>query len=130
MSRYFQNQKANIADAESFMYQPPWELAQQSLAINQQGIDQGLATAQLFNNIDVNYIDDPREREIVENAQKYYNERAGEITNAISEDPMSWRKQNLALQNLSNEFKADMTTGELGKVQGSYNSFTKLDANQ
>lgn len=120
MARYFQTQRANIADADSFMYKPPMELLREAATMHDQGIAQGLSSAQLFENINVDYIDDPVEKAIVENAKMYYNDRSAEIIDRISKDPMSYKKEMLNIQNLAKELQQDMTHGELGKVQQSY----------
>lgn len=118
MARFYQAPTPNFVD--DFMYQPPWEMMQQALAVNEQGVQSSLAQAELFKNLDIKYIDDPVERENVEKIKNYYTSKADELTNAIGQDPMKWRSFLPEISKFSKELQEDMTTGNISKIQGSY----------
>ena len=121
MGRFYKTALPNFVD--NFMYQPPWEMAMKSLAINEEGVQKAMASTELFKNLDVKYINDPVERENVEKIKQYYSSKADEITQAIQKDPMSWRSKLPELTKFGRELQDDLSTGNLSKIQGSYSSY-------
>lgn len=125
MAQFYQTAEGRIDSADSFMYKPPIELMQQALDYNNQGVSTALATANLYNNLDINYIDDAREREIVDRKVSYYSNKSKEIQDEILKDPSAWQRLQPNIQALGAELQKDMTTGDIAKIQGSYNSLQK-----
>ena len=121
MGRFYQG--ATPTFAENGIYQPPWELAQQTLSINEQGVDNELAKAELFKNIDIKYINDPEEAARVQKVKDYYTGKADEITSALQKDPMSWRSLAPDLNQFSKQLQEDYTSGNISKFQSSYNNY-------
>lgn len=125
MAQFYQTAEGGIENADSFMYQPPVELMKQALDYQNQGITNSLASANLYNNLNINYIDDEREREVVNNIIGYYSDKSKEIQDQILQDPSSWQRLQPSLQALGAELQKDMTTGDISKIQGSYASLQK-----
>ena len=127
MGRLFQPTELQFDN--SFMYQPPWELAKQALEYNEAGIEQTLQAASLFDNIDVKYIPDPVEQAIVEKEIKNYSDKANEYSTnmqlQLQNSPQSWKKYMPQLQSLGADLAKNMKTGNLSKIQQSAASFEK-----
>lgn len=127
MARFY---KTSVPEfVEDFIYQPPWELAQEVMKTNEEGIQNTLGAASLLQNIDINYIPDPVEKAKVEELQKKYGDAASSLaTNlqiGLQNNPQAWRKTLPELSNLSSELNKDIKSGEIAKITQSYNNYTK-----
>ena len=124
MSRFY-----TPAQAPQFiegMYTPPWELINKNLEVNQQGYDNTLATTNLFNDLDIQHIDDPVIREQAEKIKSYYRDKSQAITEAIQKDPMAWKRAMPNIQNLGRELSKDMKEGDIARMREQYNSLAKF----
>lgn len=124
MSRFY-----TPAQAPQFiegMYTPPWELINKNLEVNQQGYDNTLATTNLFNDLDIQHIDDPVIREQAEKIKSYYGDKSQAITEAIQKDPMAWKRAMPNIQNLGRELSKDMKEGDIARMGEQYNSLAKF----
>lgn len=108
------------------LYTPPWEMINKSLEQNQQGYENALTTTNLFDNLDIKYIEDPVIKEQVEKIKGYYSNKANSITEAIKANPMDWRKSGINIQNLSKELQEDMKSGDISRFQDSYQSLSNF----
>ena len=63
---------------DDFVYTPPFEMMDRALKVNQEGMDTAIATANLFNNINIDYIDDEQQRQRV---GEIINKYAGQAEN-------------------------------------------------
>lgn len=104
------------------LYTPPWELMDKALSYNQQGYDNALATTNLFQDIDINSINDPVVKEQVDGIKKYYESKSNEITKAIQANPMDWKKSRIGIQNLGRELQEDMKRGSIARIQNAHES--------
>ena len=68
----------------------------------------------------------PDEQRVKEISQGYANE-VDNITKAITQNPMEWRKYMPTIKDLGRKMNNDFTTGELGKIQGNYNAYQEYD---
>lgn len=124
MGRYY-NTTATPQFVEG-MYTPPWELINKSLEANQQGYENVLTTTNLFNDIDIQHIEDPIIKEQAQKLKDYYTGRAEDITKAIQKDPTAWRKANPEIQNLARELDKDVKSGEISRLNQQYQSLASF----
>ena len=114
---------------ENYMYQPPWELAKQAMAVNEQGIQDSLNATNLLKNIDINYIPEAGQKAIVDRIQKKYTEAADNISKNIqlglSQSPESWKKFSPEISNLGSTLQKDIKSGEIATITQSYNNHNK-----
>ena len=114
---------------ENYIYQPPWELAKQAMAVNEQGIQDSLNAANLLKNIDINYIPEAGQKAIVDRIQKKYAEAADNISKNIqlglSQSPESWKKFSPEISNLGSTLQKDIKSGEIATITQSYNNHNK-----
>lgn len=123
MGRYFQTAPTQFID--NYIYQPPWELIEGALSKKQQEYDNILATAKLFNDVKINHLNSEDENYNVAEKQRYYSERAQAITEAIAKDKMNTSAYIPLLDELQKEITKDFTSGDISKIQGSYNAYQK-----
>ena len=125
MGRFY-NAQADTPQFVEGMYTPPWELINSKLEENQKGYENTLATTNLFNDIDIQHIEDPVVKEQAQQIKDYYTGKATAITDAIKNDPTAWRKAMPNIQNLSRELQKDMKSGDIYNMQQSYASMAKF----
>lgn len=125
MGRFYQTAKPEFVD--DFIYQPPWELMKEALGQEQSDYDVALAKADLFKNIDINYIEDPIEKEKVRQKQEYYASKADELTNSLYNSGNDWRKMMPQINNLKKELEADYKTGDINNIQKSAAAYKAMD---
>jgi len=125
MGRFY-NASANTPQFIDGMYTPPWELINSKLQENQQGYDNVLATTNLFNDIDIQHIEDPVVKEQAQKIKDYYTQKSEEITNSIKDDPMAWKKAMPNIQGLTRELQKDMKSGDISNMQQQYASLAKF----
>jgi len=121
MARFFQTAPTQFV--EDFIYQPPWELIQKATAQKQAQYDNLMAQAKLFENLPIQHLQGEDDVYNVKELQKYYGEKANQITDAIKKDPISLGKYLPNIEALSKELQADFTTGNISKIQSSYNAY-------
>ena len=121
MARFFQTAPTQFV--EDFIYQPPWQLIQQATAKKQQEYDNMLAQAKLFDNLPIQHLQGEDDVYNIQEKQRYYSEKANQIAQAIKRDPASVNKYLPNIEALSKELQQDYTTGDISKIQGSYNAY-------
>ena len=121
MARFFQTAPTQFV--EDFIYQPPWQLIQQATAKKQQEYDNMLAQAKLFDNLPIQHLQGEDDVYNIQEKQRYYSEKANQIAQAIKKDPTSVNKYLPNIEALSKELQQDYTTGDISKIQGSYNAY-------
>ena len=121
MARFFQTAPTQFV--EDFIYQPPWQLIQQVTAKKQQEYDNMLAQAKLFDNLPIQHLQGEDDVYNIQEKQRYYSEKANQIAQAIKRDPASVNKYLPNIEALSKELQQDYTTGDISKIQGSYNAY-------
>ena len=102
---------------DDFVYTPPFEMMEKALKVNQEGMDTAIATANLFNNINIDYIDDEQQRQRVGEIIKKYAGQADDVAALIRQDPSKWRQQGAALSGLKNQLAQDFQYGEIYRTQ-------------
>lgn len=102
---------------DDFVYTPPFEMMEKALKVNQEGMDTAIATANLFNNINIDYIDDEQQRQRVGEIIKKYAGQADNVAALIRQDPSKWRQQGAALSGLKNQLAQDFQYGEIYRTQ-------------
>jgi hypothetical protein len=126
MGRFYQTAKPQFI--EDMIYQPPWELMKEALGAEQDRYDVAVAKADMFNHVDVNYIDDPVERQKVADKQAYYAERADALTQKFqSATGNDWAKSMPELNKLRRELEQDYKTGDIHKIQESADQYAKME---
>ena len=119
MGRLYKTSSANTLD---YMYKMPQQLMLGALQNTEAQIDNIYQQSDLLNNAltKVKYLT-PDEQRVKEISQGYANE-VDNITKAITQNPMEWRKYMPTIKDLGRKMNNDFTTGELGKIQGNYNA--------
>lgn len=102
---------------DDFVYTPPFEMMEKALKVNQEGMDTAIATANLFNNINIDYIDDEQQRQRVGEIINKYAGQADNVAALIRQDPSKWRQQGAALSGLKNQLAQDFQYGEIYRTQ-------------
>lgn len=102
---------------DDFVYTPPFEVMDRALKVNQEGMDTAIATANLFNNINIDYIDDEQQRQRVGEIINKYAGQADNVAALIRQDPSKWRQQGAALSALKNQLAQDFQYGEIYRTQ-------------
>ena len=102
---------------DDFVYTPPFEMMDRALKVNQEGMDTAIATANLFNNINIDYIDDEQQRQRVGEIINKYAGQADNVAALIRQDPSKWRQQGAALSALKNQLAQDFQYGEIYRTQ-------------
>ena len=102
---------------DNFVYTPPFEMMEGALKVNQEGMDTAIATANLFNNLNIDYIDDEQQRQRVGEIINKYAGQAENIAALIRQDPSKWRQQGAALSGLKNQLAQDFQYGEIYRTQ-------------
>ena len=123
MGRFFQTAPTQFV--EDYIYQPPWELIQQAAAQKQKVYDTAIATAKLFDNLQIDHLQGEDDVYNVKEKQRYYAENAANIAKAIQNDPSKARQYMNNIEALSKELQKDMTTGDISKIQSSAQAYKK-----
>ena len=121
MGRFFQTAPTQFV--EDYIYQPPWELMQQAAAKEQQIYDTAIATAKLFDNLQIDHLQGEDDVYNVKEKQRYYAENAANIAKAIQNDPSKARQYMNNIEALSKELQKDVTTGDISKIQSSAQAY-------
>lgn len=120
MARFYKTTTPDFVD--DFMYTPPWELAGKVMEANEQGIQTALASAQVFEDFDIDYIEDPVVKEKVEGIQAKYADSADEISKnlqaTLASNPQSWRSAMPKIGNLAQSLQKDFKSGDIAKIIG------------
>lgn len=124
MGRFYQ--PAQAPQFVEGMYTPPWELIDKKLQENQKGYDEAVATANLFNDIDIQHIDDPILKAEAESLKNYYTGKVGAISEAIQKDPTSWKRNMPQIQKVGQELTNDMKNGRIAELQQQAASYQKF----
>ena len=122
MSRFYKTTTPDFVD--DYMYQPPWELMEKAMEVNEEGIQKALASTSLFNNLEIQHLDDPIVNAKVEELRNKYTGTADDITSNIQSEiainPQAWKKYVPEISNLQSEFQKDYLTGDIAKLQRDY----------
>ena len=113
---------------DDFVYRPPFEMMDRALKVNQEGMNTAIATANLFNNINIDYIDDEQQRQRVGEIIKKYAGQADDIAALIRQDPSKWRQQGAALSGLKNQLAQDFQYGEIYRTQKNAENWKEFQA--
>lgn len=125
MGRFYQTAKPEFVN--DFIYQPPWELMQQALTQEQNNYDVSLAKADLFKDLNINYIEDPIEKQRVAEKQNYYATRADELTNSLKNAGNDWKKILPQLNDLKKELSTDYKTGDIHNFETSAANYKAME---
>ena len=123
MGRFFQTAPTQFV--EDYIYQPPWELIQQAAAQKQKVYDTAIATAKLFDNLQIDHLQGEDDVYNVKEKQRYYAENAANIAKAIQNDPSKAQQYLNNIDSLQKELQKDMTSGDLSHIIGSAQAFKK-----
>lgn len=125
MARYYQT--ANPEFVENFVYTPPYELMLQVANRKQAQYDQAISTAKLLGDVQIEHLNGEYDTANVLEKQRYYNDRANSIVEAIRKDPMNVNGYLGEIDKLQKELKTDFTTGEISKITGSKAAASKWE---
>lgn len=108
------------------LYTPPWEMMDKALSYNQEGYDNALATTDLFENLDIQHIEDPIVKEQVQKIKDYYSGKINSISEAIKANPMDWKKSRVSIENLSKDLQENLKNGEIARIQKAAGSLSNF----
>lgn len=115
--------------SNDFMFQAPWELAMNALQFNEKQVDTIYDQAHLLGDTasNINFLE--ADRANVEAEKEAINSQISEVTNALASDPTQWKKQMPRIRQISQSLQNNMRTGNLSKIQGSYNAYQNFVKN-
>src|SRR5688572_2575437 len=124
MARYYKTASANPMD---YMYQMNLPLMQSVLAANEAGVNAEIAKADQVGDLATkfNYLTPDADR--AKAIGDEYAKQIDDITRAIQQDPMSWRKKKGQIKNLSDTLQQNYRTGEISKISANYAKYKELD---
>lgn len=118
MARFYKTTNPDFVD--DFMYTPPWELAGKVMEANEQGIQQTIASTQMFQDFDIQHINDPVLKEQAEGIKNKYASSADEIAKSLqtqlASNPQAWRSQLPKIGKLAQELQKDVRSGDIFKM--------------
>jgi len=107
------------------IYQPPYELIQQAMAMQQQGYDTALTQTDALNGmLNILHRNSEADTAAANEIKNYYGSQIDEITGTIQRDPANWRKNLNRIRNLQREIQQDRTSGRIAKLEGTYNAYS------
>jgi len=114
MGRFY---STNVPRSVDYAYKPPFELMMKAIANSDAQTDEIYNQADLLENemLKVKFMEQDQGR--VKAKQDYYKEKIGELTGAIAENPLEWRRAMPKLRNTSRELKQDLNAGEIARIQ-------------
>ena len=126
MGQFFTTVNPNFI--EDALYQSPLDLAEKLLSKRQERHDKFIEEVPLLGEAakKVQYINDPIEREIVNRNLQAINDRVNDLTTKITNDPLNYNTYQKELNALKNDVGLNLTSGELSKVQASYNNYERV----
>lgn len=120
MARYYRTSSANPMD---YMYNLPTEMMGTVLQNEDFQINNIVNTADLIGSSVLKVPHLTQDKDLLEERQKYYQDKTDGITKSILESgPGSWKKYQGTIKEMGRELQQDMTTGNLSKIQSSYNT--------
>lgn len=123
MAQYYKTSKPTYVD--DFMYQPPWELAKEVILAKDKRInDQIAGAAELEKVLNFNYLDFDEEKAIQK--QMEYRSKIQDLVSKIQEDPENYTRYKNELLDTSKSLQADMTTGEIAAITGTFSAAEKF----
>lgn len=124
MARFYKTASASPMD---YMHQLNLPLMQNVLAANEAGVNQEITKADQIGDLAAkfNYLtpDSDRARAISEQ----YSKQVDDLTKAIQQDPMNWRKKKGDIKSLSRDLEQNYKTGEISKISSNYSRYKELD---
>lgn len=124
MARFYKTASANPMD---YMYQLNLPLMQSVLAANEAGVNAEIQRADQIGDLAAkfNYLTPDAERAKAISDQ--YTSQIDDLTRAIQQDPMSWRKKKGDIRNLARGLEQNYRVGEISKIAGNYARYKELD---
>lgn len=124
MGRYYKTASANPMD---YMYQLNIPLMQNVLAANEAGVNAELQQANQLGDIasKFNYLTPDADR--AKAISEEYTKQVDDLSRAIQQDPMSWRKKKGDIKTLSRSLEQNYRVGEISKIAGNYSRYKELD---
>jgi hypothetical protein len=125
MGRFYRTSTPNLVD--NAMYQPPIELMAGVINNINTDIQQGQAEYQsLFDQLQARALgpDQNRLKEIIGD----YQAKINDLTTAIQDNPLEYRKQLGAIRNLGRDIKNNWSTGEVSAMQNNFAAREKFIA--
>ena len=125
MGRFYETEKSRFVD--DFIYKPNYNLMNAVLTNEQTGIDKAKAdNADLLNQLKYDYIKkSAADRANAEKIRQEYARKVDVVTNKIRDTTKNWRDARPEIDNLRKELAQDYATGNISKLQESYNLYNK-----
>ena len=114
MGRFYQTAKPEFV--ENIIQQPPWELAQQALAVKQLGYDNALQSTDIVRDLlDVQHLnfEDDKVKEI----KNTYNTKIDDLVSKIAKDPKNYNKVLPEIKNISREIGSSRKEGDIANIE-------------
>jgi hypothetical protein len=125
MSRFYRTAQGQFLDDN--IYQPPWELAQQVIATQEQRVDDVLSETKILDDsLDtIRHLNFEAENQRVQDYQNQYTQKIDELSQKIASDPLNYTKYMQEVEGLRNTMVKDRTSGDLFQIEQRYDQFQK-----
>jgi len=126
MGRFY---STNTPQNVDFVYKPPFEIMAKAIQNADLANDEIYDQAKLFNDdiVKVNFLE--KDRELVAQKQKQYQDEISGVTTEIS-DPRNWRKALPKVRDIGRRLQTDLSTGGFGAVQKNYQKLADWEKSQ
>lgn len=109
---------------EDFIYKPPFEMMEKTLAANQKMLDEDREELALYGSLPIDYVaESPEARALAEAKLDEYTKAGDELTTILQGDMTNWAKHRHKLTGLKNRLSKDLLTGDLSKLSQSKKNF-------
>lgn len=124
MARFYKTASANPMD---YMYELNIPLMQNVLAANEAGVNAELQQAEQLGDLAAkfNYLTPDADR--AKAISDEYSKQVDDLSRAIQQDPMSWRKKKGDIRSLARNLEQNYKVGEISKIAGNYAKYKELD---
>jgi hypothetical protein len=102
-------------------------LMQQALATNEAGINQQIGAADQIGDLAAKFSYLTPDAERAKAISDEYSNQVDDLTRAIQQDPINWRKKKGDIKTLARGLEQNYKTGEISKIAGNYSRYKELD---
>lgn len=126
MGRYYQTAAPEFV--QDIMYRPPWELAKEVLQKEQGDYDTAVEKANLFRDVDIQFIDTPIERENAERIRQELAQQADAVTQQLEAGTADdWRKAMPNLTKMGRDLASRYKTGDISQIENSAAQYAAMN---
>lgn len=125
MGRFYQTDKPVFVD--DVIYKPNLDLAAKLLLQKEKEYQAQEAIADKLYNINFNYLSSEEDKANAERIKSYFKAKSDDLIRRMQADPMNYQKYQNELKALTREYTQSKTSGDISKLEGSYNAYQSWD---